>query len=146
MYEKILVPLDGSELAECALPHVAKLVKEGATREVTLLSVFEIPTLVLSEGFDAVGIRKSLLDKAQQYLAGLQSQLGKEGVKVKATVLEGRPTQAIVEYSKEISADLIIIATHGYTGMKHLMFGSVALRVLHDAHAPVLLIRPESCR
>ena len=42
--------------------------------------------------------------------------------------------------------DLIIIATHGYTGMKKLMFGSVALEVLHSSHVPVLLIRPESCR
>ncbi len=51
-----------------------------------------------------------------------------------------------MNYAEANDVDLIVIATHGYTGMKKLMFGSVALRVLHDSHVPVLLIRSESCR
>lgn len=146
MFEKVLVPLDGSELAECALPYVMNLAKEGLVKEVILLNVVEIPSIVFSEGIDFVSLRNAQFGKAQRYLAGLQSKSSLEGVKIRAEVLEGMPTQSIIEYSMENAVNLIVIATHGYTGMKQLMFGSVALRVLHDAHAPVLLIRPESCR
>jgi nucleotide-binding universal stress UspA family protein len=85
-------------------------------------------------------------ENSQAYLDRTRKKLVAEGIQAKAASLEGRPAQAIVSYAREKGADLIIIATHGYTGMKQLMFGSVALRVLHDAHAPVLLIRPETCR
>ena len=146
MYEKVLVPLDGSEIAECALPQVMNLSKEGMAREVTLLNVIEIPSAWVAEGLDFISLKNVQFDKAQKYLADLQSQLGSEGVKVKAEVVEGYAAQSIIEYANNNSVNLIVIATHGYTGMKKLMFGSVALRVLHDAHVPVLLIRPESCR
>lgn len=146
MFEKILVPLDGSELAECALPYVMNLAKGSAVGEIILLSIIEIPSVELTEGFDIISLKNALSSKANKYLADLQVQLGSEGVNVKVKVLEGNAAQSIIEFSKEKSVNLIVIATHGYTGIKQLMFGSVALRVLHDAHVPVLLIRPESCR
>ena len=52
----------------------------------------------------------------------------------------------ISDYAKENGIDMIVIATHGYTGLKKLMLGSVALGVLQESHVPVLLIRPDSCR
>ncbi|MGD0276416.1 MAG: universal stress protein [Syntrophales bacterium] len=143
MYKKILVPLDGSKLAECALPHVVNLAKGDAVGEVILLNVVEIPSVWMAEGLDFISIKNAQFSKAQKYLANLQSQLSSEGIKVKAEVLEGKTAQSIIEYSKEKAVNLIVIVTHGYTGIKQLMFGSVALRVLHDAHIPVLLIRPE---
>lgn len=150
MYQKILVPLDGSELAEHALVQVRNLAGGGFVGEVILLSVVEIDLMGLStahtRSIDLPGLRKAHMEKSQKYLEGVQSRLSAEGMKVKTETLEGRPAQAIVDYSKKNSVDLIVIATHGYSGMKRLMFGSVALRVLHDAHAPVLLVRPESCR
>jgi nucleotide-binding universal stress UspA family protein len=146
MYEKALVPLDGSELAECALPHVMNLVKKGVVEEVILLDVVEIPSVLLEEGFDYIGFKNAQFSRAQKYLADLESKLSAEGVKVKTEVLEGNTAHTIIEYAKSNDVKLMVIATHGYTGMKHLMFGSVALRILHDAHVPVLLIRPESCR
>jgi len=146
MYKKVLVPLDGSELAECALPHVMNLVKGSVVEEVVLLNVVEIPSIMLAEGFDYVGFKNAQFGKGQNYLADIQSRLSSEGVKVKTAMIEGRAADSIIEYSKDNAVNLIVIATHGYTGMKQLMFGSVALRVLHDAHVPVFLIRPESCR
>jgi len=144
MYEKVLVPLDGSKLAECVFPHVRELAVGGLIREIILLNVVEIPSAWVAEGIDLIDIRKLRVDSAQEYLADLQSQLNLEGVKVATEVMEGEPAHIIAEYAKTNGVSLIIIATHGYTGMKRLMFGSVALRVLHDAHIPVLLIRPES--
>ncbi|OPY08840.1 MAG: Stress response protein NhaX [Syntrophaceae bacterium PtaB.Bin095] len=72
----------------------------------------------------------------------MQSRLRSEGMKVNAEVLEGETAHTIIDYAKENHVDLIVIATHGYKGVKRVMFGSVALKVLHDAHVPVLLIRP----
>ncbi|MDX9746479.1 MAG: universal stress protein [Syntrophales bacterium] len=145
MFKKILVPLDGSELAECALPYVRDLVRGGFVEEIILLNVVDIPATWV-EGIDYVAIKDAGLEQATKYLQELKDQLAADGLPVRAEILEGVTPHVIVNYATEKGADLIVIGTHGYTGMKKLMFGSVALRVLHDAHCPVLLIRPESCR
>jgi nucleotide-binding universal stress UspA family protein len=146
MYRKVLVPLDGSELAECALPEVMKLARGGMVGDVILLNVVDIPSLWVAEGLDVLKLKNALLDKAQEYLSGVQSRLSKDGLNVRDVVMEGKTAQTIIDYSRQNAVEMLVLATHGYTGMKQLMFGSVALRVLHDAHVPVLLIRPESCR
>lgn len=150
MYKKILVPLDGSKLAECALPHIINLVKDGTVIEVTLLKVVtvnipgyaEIPGII-----DSNAVRENLLKESKKYLADVESRLASEGIKVKIESLAGtRPADTISDYAQKKEMDMIVIATHGYTGLKKLMLGSVALGVLHESHMPVLLIRPESCR
>lgn len=146
MYQKVLVPLDSSELAECALSEVKKLAQGGMVREVILLSVVEIPTLNVGEGIDYSTLKRSRYERLEKYLENIRSQVNSEGVAVKTEVREGDAAQSIIEYVKKNAVDLIVIATHGYTGMKQLMFGSVALKVLHDSHVPVLLIRPGSGR
>jgi len=150
MYQKILVPLDGSELAECALSHVINLAKGGAAGEVTLLNVVNVPIPGRGEyagRIDINAIRESLFMESRTYLAGVESQLASEGITVKMESLEGnRPAETISDYAQKNGMDMIVIATHGYTGLKKLMLGSIALEVLHDSHVPILLIRPESCR
>jgi nucleotide-binding universal stress UspA family protein len=144
MYEKVLVPLDGSELAECVLPQVRNLAREGVVGEIILLNVVEVPSVWVAEGLDFISLKNSQIAAKQKYLAELQAKLSSEGMKVNAEVLEGETAHSISEYAKENHVDLIVIATHGYKGIKRVVFGSVAMRVLHDAHVPVLLIRPES--
>jgi nucleotide-binding universal stress UspA family protein len=144
MFQKVLVPLDGSDIAESALPYVKNLAEGGFIGEVALLSVIDIPSLYFSEGVDFVALRNAQFNKLQTYLVELQARLSAKGIKVKTEIMEGRAAQAIVDYAKLNGVDLIVIATHGYTGMKKLVFGSVALRVLHESPSPVLLIRPES--
>jgi nucleotide-binding universal stress UspA family protein len=150
MYRKILVPLDGSKLAECALPHVKNLAKKQAVAEVILLNVVnvnipgrgEIPGVV-----DINEVRRNLFMESNKYLAEVESHLVSEGISVKMESVEGnRPADIISEYARKNGIDMIVIATHGYTGLKKLMLGSVALGILHESHIPVLLIRPESCR
>jgi nucleotide-binding universal stress UspA family protein len=143
MYQKVLVPLDGSELAECVLPQVRNLARDGVVGEIILLNVVEVPSVWVAEGFDFITLKNNQMVAKQKYLAGLQSQLKSEGMKVNVEVLEGETSHSIIEYTKENHVDLIVIATHGYKGIKRVMFGSVALKVLHDAHVPVLLIRPD---
>jgi len=155
MYKKILVPLDGSELAECALNHVKKLFQDGPVGEVVLLKavVVEIPWRELNAGedghavaFDYNAFIESFMDKSRRYLARVQSRLSSEGIKVKTETIESNgPSQTITDYAQKNSVDLIVIATHGYTGMKKMMLGSIALKVLHESNVPVLLVRPEAC-
>jgi nucleotide-binding universal stress UspA family protein len=150
MYKKILLPLDGSELAECALSHVKNLTKGCFVAEVTILNVFCGHIIEFGQGHGNAGCDDSTeraRDGSRKYLADVESRLGSEGIKVKTESMEGyRPAEIISYYAQRNDMDLIIIATHGYTGMKKLMFGSVALEVLHSSHVPVLLIRPEPCR
>jgi nucleotide-binding universal stress UspA family protein len=145
MYPKVLVPLDGSELAECALPEVIKLVRGGVVDEVILLKVLAIEVIHIPKAYersiDFAALSNAHRTEAMKYLEGVQARLQAEEIKVSTELLEGRPEERIVDYARDHSVDLIVIATHGYTGMKRLMFGSVALQVLHDANVPVLLIR-----
>ena len=156
MYKKVLVPLDGSALAECTLPHVIEMAKKGNAGKIILLSVAEMKIPInyygaedggLIQSFDYQEFWDSEIDKFQKYLASVKAKLKSKGIEAETVLIKGyTPTQAIINFSQEKGADLIVIATHGYTGMKKLLMGSVAFRVLHESHVPVLLIRPESCR
>ena len=157
MYKNVLVPLDGSALAECTLSHVKTLFKDGSLGEVTLLNVVKVDLPWAMGGADEGGpyttpidlnaIREPLFIASRKYLEDIESRLASEGIKVKTESLEGnRPADTITEYAQKQGMDMIIIGTHGHTGLKKLMLGSVAFAVLHQSHIPVLLIRPESCQ
>jgi nucleotide-binding universal stress UspA family protein len=150
MYQKVLVPLDGSDLAECTLSHLKSLIKDGSIGEVTLLNVvqIDIPWAELeNRRLDLNALREPLFAASRKYLADAESRLSSQGIKVKKESIEAnRPADTITDYAKKNSMDLIVMATHGYTGLKKLMLGSVASGVLNQASVPVLLIRPDSCR
>jgi nucleotide-binding universal stress UspA family protein len=150
MYQKILVPLDGSELAECALSHVKSLVQEGSMVDVTLLNVFsfDLPWIdEYSQRIDINAIREPLIASSKKYLAEVESRLSSKGITVKTESLEAKgPADAITDYAQKKGIELIVMSTHGYTGFKKLMLGSVAFGVLNQSPVPVLLIRPEACR
>jgi nucleotide-binding universal stress UspA family protein len=144
MYQTVLIPLDGSDLAECALPHVKKMAKEGFIKDICILTVIDIHPSALLEGADTTVIYQAQMNNSREYLDRVQSQFRAEGFEVKTEILKGSAAQVIAEYANQQKVELIVIATHGYSGVKRLMFGSVAFGVLHDSHVPVLLIRPDS--
>ena len=150
MYQKVLVPLDGSDLAECALSHVKSLVKDGSAGEVTLLNIVQIDipwAEVENVHFDMNVLREPLSAASRKYLAEAEARLSSQGIKVKTESLEAnRPAYTITNYALKNGMDLIVMSTHGYTGLKKLLLGSVAFGVLNESHVPVLLIRPEACR
>ncbi|MHB8908810.1 MAG: universal stress protein [Syntrophales bacterium] len=155
MYKKILVPLDGSKLAECSLNHVEKFHKSDIVGEVVLLNavVVEIPWAIAGADemhpkvFDYNALKKTFLDRSGRYLARIQSRLASAGINAKTETIESNvPAHIITDYAQKNGVDLIVIATHGYTGMKKMLLGSVALKVLHESNVPVLLIRPEECQ
>jgi nucleotide-binding universal stress UspA family protein len=150
MYKKVLVPLDGSDLAECTLSHLKSLFKDGSVGEVTLLNIVTIdipPGEWVSGQFNFNPLREQLFASSRKYLAEVESRLSSQGIKIKTESLEAnRPASAITDYAQKNDMELIIMATHGHTGFWKLMLGSVASGVLNQSSVPVLLIRPEACR
>jgi len=143
MYKKILVPLDGSELAEAALPHAEAIAKsEGA--EIILLRV---PMLPAAEFFArdpsiAMRIQQEEEAEAMEYINKKMDELKKEQIKVSAITQDGSVPDTILAVADETHADIIAMSTHGRTGIQRWLMGSVADRVVHHAHIPVILIHP----
>ncbi|HMU93676.1 MAG TPA: universal stress protein [Anaerolineales bacterium] len=143
MYKKILVPLDGSPLAEAVLPHAQALAKsEGA--EIVLLSVPVTPSYDYLER--TPGLASQIIESAEReteaYLKAEVEKLTGEGMKVSGVMREGPIPEMILKVAEEVHADMIAMSTHGRSGIQRWLMGSVADRVVHHAHIPVMLIHP----
>ena len=144
-YQKILVPLDGSELGESALAHVMYLaLLSGA--DVTLLYV--VPTIEDVIGGSPpipIDVQWDFLSaKGHQYLAGVVQRSGWGTSKVRVAVETGNVAEVILTVATREQMDLIAMSTHGRSGVSRWLLGSVAQKVVHAASTPVLLIRPPS--
>jgi nucleotide-binding universal stress UspA family protein len=146
MSKKVLVPLDSSELAQCTLSHVKELAKYGIVEEVTLLHVVQL-NLQFAEGIDIGVLKEEVLNVSRKFLAGVEAGLKLGEIKVKTVSIEaGNVPAAITRYAQDKGMDLVVIATHGYSGLKKMFLGSVASGVVQQSNVPVYLIRPEACR
>src|SRR5579859_816485 len=140
MFQRILVPLDGSRLAEAALPVVERLAPLFGS-QVVLLHVLErgAPSTVHGERhFTNVA-------DAERYLQGLAATLARRGIAVAHhahDVPVGDVAESIAEHGPEEGADLIVLCTHGKGGVRDLLFGTIAQQVLQRGTTPVLLVRP----
>ena len=137
MFKKILVPLDGSPLAEGIIPRVEWLAKIHDA-EVTLLRVAVAHTF---PGMDPVQHQVAVVREAEEYLAQVEEALKSVGVKTQAVVRYGYEAQEIVEHARDRDFDLIAMSTHGRTGIAQFVLGSVASKVIHTATVPILLCR-----
>lgn len=153
MYQKIMVPLDGSKLAECVLPYVEELATCCATAEVVLVSVTERiqgyrPITRYGQPLgerlipEAVGKKER---QAQRYLDRIAKRLEAKGIKVRTEVLLGKPAEEIVIHAKYNGCDLIAMASHGRSGPSRWTHGSVADRVFRAASVPVLMVQAPGC-
>jgi len=152
MYNRILVPLDGSELAERALEHVRAIAQGLQVDKVVLLRVLE-PHLSLLTPHDDTAVRRAreAADKleadAKDYLNKVAGNLKKDGIPVETElVLGGDPATKILKAAEEDKVDLIIISTHGRSGVSGWLFGSVAERVVRHSPVPVLMVVARSRR
>lgn len=143
MYQKILIPLDGSTLAECVLPHAKAIARGCDIAEMVLLRVVEPPPTLGGEAIDFVALQNADKEAAEAYLSRIQAELSSEGFEVSYQVLTGRAAEAISEFVQNDEVDLIAIATHGRSGIKRLVFGSVADRLIRSSSVPILLVRPQ---
>jgi len=148
MYAKILVPLDGSALAERALPHASEIARATGA-EVILVQVVRAPLGDAPEAGQSEEIRaiREAATEAQAYLGKIVGKLVKEGcAKVRPDVLEGSPAEGILGLAHKEDVDLIIMSTHGRSGVSKLLMGSVAEKVMLTTKRPVMLVKPERSR
>ena len=156
MYKKIMVPLDGSKLAECVLPHVDGFVTGCQVETIIFVRVIE-PT---PTRYSAVGstvnpqnhetvlknverIEEESRSSAERYLKEVISRVKQDGIKYKVDVLVGKVADRLVDYVDANEIDLVLIATHGRSGISRWVRGSIADKVLRSSRAPVLMVRAD---
>ena len=144
MFKHLLVPLDGSELAEVALP-MATAVAEKFGSQITLVTAVHLPYYI-GDGLDYAEVYSSLsdnvTDEARAYLQGKQKALRAAGFQVNFELLVGQPpAEAILIIAEEKAVDAIVMSTHGRGGVMRWVFGTVADKVLRNAVVPILLAR-----
>ncbi len=150
MYQKILVPLDGSPLAECVLPHVETIARgcgAGTVVFVRVVEPFHMPSSseVSLSAAEITRINAENKADAESYLSQLVSRTKYDSVKVQSELMTGRVADSIVDYAARNETDLIVIATHGRSGISRWVWGSVAERILRSSCVPVLMVRAPGC-
>lgn len=145
MYKKILVPLDGSDLAESALEQVCPLAK-CAHAEIVLLRVVSVPVgsyMLVTEPRLIEDAARGAEADALEYLKGVAARLRTDGFKVSFEVGTGVIDETIQEFATSVHADLIAMSTHGRGGLARLVIGSVADQLVRNSKVPILLVRPK---
>ncbi len=143
MYKRILVPLDGSDVAEAVLPQVQMLAECGGS-QVILLSVIVHPNYdyFIPEPALANAARENQITESKAYLEKMAAQFVTAGIQVRTELCEGPVAEAILDYADSTVSDLIAMSTHGRSGIGRWLMGSVAERVMRSAKVPILLVRP----
>ena len=164
MYNRILVPLDGSELAECSLEHVKGIALGCHVPEVVLLTVIEpIEAATYAFNLAAAGyhyspeegteIKKEMdrtynnsLAAAGVYLKKIAKRLSDEGMNAKTEIVQGKAAETILDYASKNSVDLVIMSTHGWGGKTRWDFGRVTDRLIRMSSIPIVVASPKGCR
>jgi nucleotide-binding universal stress UspA family protein len=151
MIKHILVPLDGSPLAEAVLPHVRDLAKKLGAR-VTFIQVVSLaPAAMTVEPSAGAMIDPGILteqmeieaQEAERYLEELRERWQRERIVARWEVLRGAPASSIVEFASKGNIDLIAMSTRGRSGLGRLVFGSVTDEVMRTAGKPLLIVKPD---
>ena len=149
MFEHIIIPLDGSHFAETAIEPALSLAAKFDS-EITLVQVIEpidymFTDLAVHSAELLDDLRRSSYDEALAYLSKWKGELQQQGYTVHARILRGdHVAPALLDMLAEIDVDLVVMSTHGRTGLRRWVMGSVAERVLRHADGPILLIHPEA--
>jgi nucleotide-binding universal stress UspA family protein len=152
MFNKILVPLDSSDLAEQALGPAIKLGQQSQG-EITMLHVLERHTIIIPDGPEIMGQSLSYIESdkeqeenaAQEYLNGLKDEIRRAYSELtwKSRLVEGDPASCIVDLAESEKVELIVMSTHGYSGFTRWLLGSVTEKVLRHVSCPVLVVRDD---
>lgn len=138
-FDKILVPLDSSLIAEAALPRAVELIRKNDDATLILLRATEATALPCVDPIDA---QVTVVREAEEYLETVAARLRKDGVPgVRTSVWYGAAAPGILEVARMTKPDVIVMSTHGRKRFGRLLFGSVAESVLRDTQTPIFLIR-----
>ena len=172
-YNKVVVPLDGSKLAEIVLPHVEEIAANCHINSIELVTVTESMRIYVPRSVepveqyrtrhgvgdvvtgriyraDSASLLQVPLDigkmakTGRDYLLKIAGRLEKKGLNPQINVLVGNVAEEIVHFAEEEKADLIIMASHGRSGISHWAIGSVAEKVFRATDIPLLLIKPKA--
>lgn len=140
MFDQILVPLDGSPLAECVLPHAVAVAQAFGGR-VTLLRVLERPqSLNRGRSFDLLDWRIAAAE-SRAYLEGVAKRLEGVGLAVESAVVEGQAAEQVIEFARTRGVDLIILSSHGQSGLSGWNVSSVVQKIIMRACMPTMIAR-----
>jgi nucleotide-binding universal stress UspA family protein len=147
-YKKILVPLDGSEFAECVLAHLVSLTSSCQIVDVELVSVvapveMHYRAAVPVDSREEEQINRAEVKAAQAYLDGVKARLKSSNLNITTKILTGKPAEALAHYIESSGADLLVMATHGRSGPSRWVLGSVADRLLQVSPIPIFVVRPK---
>ena len=154
MYGKIMVPLDGSELAECVLPHVEVITTGCKIANVVFVRVIDPAKLsaILPAQGELGSQEKHRLEEeehrkkaAEDYLKKIVQENAIENAVFSYEVLKGKVAETLADWAEKNEVDLIVIASHGRSGISRWVMGSVADRILRSVCVPVLMIRAPGC-
>jgi nucleotide-binding universal stress UspA family protein len=144
--QKIVCPVDFSNCAQQALNYASELAKQFDA-ELSIVHAYEDPAAYVTpmpmSGYVGPGA-ELLLELRKQLevrLAQTKAEVEARGVRVRSELLEGTPYRVVLDWAKEFGADMIVVGTHGHTGLTHALLGSVTERIVRMAHCPVLTIR-----
>jgi glycine betaine transporter len=159
MYEKIMVPLDGSRFSNRALQYAVDL---APRYDAALLLVEVIEPATIIPAVDPTGMSSTVttkytietaveqdkmnLSRAKRYLAGKVRDLKNKGISAEYRALQGEPADEIIKLGRKEKVDLIVMATHGRSGFRRAIMGSVADTVIRKSGDPVLVVRPRQQR
>ena len=153
MYKKIMVPLDGSELAECVLPHVKSFVTGCQVGAIILTRVIEAAPISYRDAYEKDELDLTKVEEqtkkieakrkssAEKYLKEMATRIGQEGIVLQTEVIVGKVADILVDFAESNDIDLILIATHGRSGVSRWVRGSIADRILRASSVPVLMVR-----
>ncbi|GAB5492216.1 MAG: universal stress protein [Phototrophicaceae bacterium] len=145
-YKKIIVPIDGSGWSERAIPHAVDIAQSNEA-EIILLHVFKPPANEYVGDIALAGQDESLMavrEDMKAKLMALRGQIRSEKVDVRVQFIEGTGVAGIIcDYINEEDADLVVMSSHGRTGVTRWLFGSVAHKVMQGVDVPVMIIRPD---
>jgi nucleotide-binding universal stress UspA family protein len=148
VYKTILLPLDSSELSELSLEHIKNVVTTANKSEIILFMVLERISFFAHTSYPTLGkdtmlsIEKQSQNQAQDYVSKVAGKLNQQGLNARGVVVWGLPADEILKYIKENKIDLVIMTTHGRSGIRRWAFGSVAEKVIRYSTAPVLIVPP----
>ena len=149
MYKKMLVPLDTSDFAECVLDHVKEISTTREIPEVVLVTAVEPVTSQTIAYMGSERVKESeerAVAGALQYLEKVKTSLALEHSRVSTVAMAGPAADVILDYAEKNGVDVIVISSHGRSGVSRVLLGSTADKVLRRSRVPVFLVPALSCR
>ena len=143
MYKHILLPLDGSPLAEKALPHAITIAKSFQSEIIILRVLVPLPSSPTTNEAARMRAEKATDIFVREYLGRIAASVQEHGITVQIIVIKGRPHMQIIQYAETNPVDMIVMSKRGESGLSRWLMGSVADRVVRGANVPVLVVRAQ---